>query len=164
MGAAGAGRPQTVAVGAPRGLGYALFFHREVVAVRYRSWMWAEAVQVIERAERLHRQFFQCTASGRGLAWEPPVDIFETEVGLVVLVALPGVPPEEVRLEMEGGVLRVTGMRTLPALLREATIQRLEIPHGRFERRIELPPGVYQAGGSEFANGCLVISLRKGGR
>jgi HSP20 family molecular chaperone IbpA len=126
--------------------------------------MWAEAVQVIERAERLHRQFFQCTVSGHGPAWEPPVDIFETEVGLIVLVALPGVPPDQVRIEMETGVLRVTGMRPLPPTLRAATIQRLEIPHGRFERRIELPPGVYQADRREFAHGCLAISLRRGGR
>lgn len=126
--------------------------------------MWAEAVQVIERAERLHRQFFQCTVSSRGPAWEPPADIFETDVGLIVLVALPGVPPDQVRIEMEGGVLRVTGMRPLPPMLRAATIQRLEIPHGRFERQIELPTGVYQTDRQEFANGCLAISLRKGGR
>ena len=130
--------------------------------MRYRSWMWAEAVQVVERAERLHRQFFQCTVSGRGPAWEPPVDVFETDIGLIVLVALPGVPPEQIQIDLEGGVLRVTGIRPLPALLRAATIQRLEIPHGRFERLIELPPGVYETDRQELANGCLAISLRKG--
>lgn len=125
-----------------------------------RGWMWTEAVELVERAERLHRQFFLCKVSDRLPNWEPPVDIFETEAAVIVLVALPGVPPDQIQVELEGGLLRVSGIRPLPAELREAGIQRLEIPHGRFERRLELPPGAFELDHQELANGLLLIGLR----
>ena len=62
------------------------------------SWMWSEACDMLARAERLHREFFQPVRSGlRTPSWEPPVDIIETERDVLVLVALPGVDPDRVR-------------------------------------------------------------------
>jgi hypothetical protein len=58
----------------------------------------------------------------------------------------------------------VAAERSLPAELRTAAIHRLEIPHGRFERRIELPPGRYELERQGLVNGCLVVSLRRPGR
>src|SRR5882757_3483664 len=55
-----------------------------------RAWMWAEACELLDRAERLNRQFFQ-PLSTRKAVWEPPVDLFETDRALWVVVALPGV-------------------------------------------------------------------------
>ena len=55
-----------------------------------RAWMWAEACELLDRAERLNRQFFQ-PLSTRQAVWEPPVDLFETDRALWVVVALPGV-------------------------------------------------------------------------
>ena len=44
-----------------------------------RSWMWAEACAMIERAEQLHRQFFRPgLARAPAANWEPPVDVFES--------------------------------------------------------------------------------------
>src|SRR5581483_5765957 len=132
------------------------FRHTPMTTRQY--WMWAEAVELIERAERLHRQFFRHTLAAHGApAWEPPVDMFETERELYVLVALPGVPPEHVRIEHDVGVLVVTGNRPLPASLRSATIHRLEIPYGHFERRVEVPPGRFKFTDHELAHGCLLI-------
>jgi HSP20 family protein len=126
------------------------------------SWMWAEACELIERAERLHRQFFQ---PGRPQAkrptWEPPVDIFETEGELWVLIALPGVDPDHIQALIDGDTLVVTGERRIYITTR-AIIHRLEIPYGHFERRITLPPGRLVLGRREVVNGCLLIRLRKG--
>ncbi len=129
--------------------------------MHYRRYMWAQALELLERAERLHRQFFQCTESATGPVWEPPADIFETPAGLVLMVALPGVPPEQVRVQIDGGRLRISGNRPWPPELRDATIRRLEIPHGRFEREIELPCGVFQIEQQELAHGCIAIYLRQ---
>jgi len=125
-----------------------------------RSWMWAEALALLERAERLHRQFFQIAPAEHG-AWEAPVDLFETERALWILVALPGVAPAQVRTHLDTGILVVSGERALPAALRAGTIHRLEIPYGRFERRIELPPGRFEVERQELTHGCLVLELRK---
>jgi hypothetical protein len=40
-------------------------------------------------------------------------------------------------------------------------VRRLEIPHGRFERRIELPVGSYALDSKEVADGCLVVQLTR---
>jgi HSP20 family molecular chaperone IbpA len=40
-------------------------------------------------------------------------------------------------------------------------IYRLEIPYGRFERRIPLPTGRYQLADRRLENGCLVLALRR---
>jgi HSP20 family protein len=124
------------------------------------TWMWLEACDLVERAERLHRQFFQPGLStARGPTWGPPVDLFETERGLFVLVALPGVTPGQIRVGIEEGTLLIAGERPLPLEARAGTIHRLEIPYGRFERRIELPPGRYEFDRHEVNHGCLVLRL-----
>jgi hypothetical protein len=42
-----------------------------------------------------------------------------------------------------------------------AAVQRLEIPHGRFERRIRLPAARWQLSPPTLVNGCLLLSLTK---
>lgn len=121
--------------------------------------MWAEACETMERAERLYRQFFH--HGHRAPHWEAPCDIFETEEALVILIALPGVEPEEIEVRLAAGILLVSGERPLPVELRRANIHRLEIPHGHFERRIELPPARFELSGRHLANGCLMLRLAK---
>ena len=62
-----------------------------------RDWMWSEAFEMLARAERMHRQFFRPAARGAPVAWEPPVDILETDREVLVLVALPGVDADRSR-------------------------------------------------------------------
>lgn len=124
--------------------------------------MWAEALELLERADRLHRQFFHFGRSASaGPVWEPPVDIFETDERLAILAALPGVAPDQVEIVVSGGVLAIVGERPLSPVLGCAEIRRLEIPYGRFERRIELPPGSYEIEQRELTDGCLTLVLRK---
>jgi HSP20 family protein len=127
-----------------------------------RSWMWEEACATLERAERLHRQFFQPTFSAaRAPNWEPPVDIFETPREIRICVALPGVQTADLEVSVKSGILVVAGIRRLPIEMRGAAIHRLEIPHGRFERQIRLPAGRLEIGRSELTSGCLVLTLTK---
>jgi HSP20 family molecular chaperone IbpA len=129
-----------------------------------RNWMWSEALQMLARAERMHREVFTPQSSGRGGNWEPPTDVLETQDAVLILVALPGVDPEKVELAIHDGVLMIAGSRVLPQELRTATIHRLELPQGRFERHIPLPAGRYDTPRSGVSNGCLVIRLPKAGR
>lgn len=123
--------------------------------------MWAQAMDMLDQADRLHRQFFQLgQGAARGPTWEPPADIFETPDHLSVLVALPGVASDRVEVLIDGGTLLVVGERPMPAP-KSARIRRMEIPYGRFERRVELPAGKFEIQESSLANGCLVLTLRK---
>ncbi len=76
-------------------------------------WMWSEAFEMLARAERMHRQFFQPAGSPPAVAWEPPVDVLETERAVLVLVALPGVDFGEVKALINQGELLISGMPDL---------------------------------------------------
>lgn len=121
--------------------------------------MWAQACEAMDRAERLHRQFFYRAPATP--CWEAPVDIFETDNLLTIVIALPGVSPERVQVTLSAGVLIVSGERSLPDGLGDARIHRLEIPHGRFQRRIELPPARFELSGRHLVDGCLTLQLQK---
>lgn len=123
--------------------------------------MWAEACALIDRAERLQREFFQPVGAARQPTWEPPMDVFEAQDGLLIVVALPGVRPQQLQLLFDGADLIVTGERRLPAESGGLAIRRLEIPAGRFERRIPLPPGRFDVAERRFADGCLSLMLRR---
>ena len=115
---------------------------------------------MLREADRMHRQFFTVTRSHGGPCWEPPIDIVEDAHALVVRVALPGVAAHDIEVRSDGARLSVVGGRRL-ATSRDATIHRLEIPYGRFERVIELPPGRYEIVARDYLDGCLVLALRR---
>lgn len=116
---------------------------------------------MLTRAEQMHREFFRPTASP---AWEPPADVLETAREVLVFVALPGVAAERVEAAIENGHLIIAGTRMLPEELQTATIHRLELPQGRFMRRISLPPGRYANVRRTMVEGCLLIRLEKADR
>ena len=105
------------------------------------DWMWSEALRMLDRAERMHQQLFLPAGhrEAQAAAWAPPVDVLETEREVLV----------------------ISGVRVLPPELRTAVIHRLELPQGRFERRVPLPPGHYESVRRDEADGCLVITLTK---
>ena len=129
-----------------------------------RDWMWSEACEMLARAERMHRELFRpSTPQAQSPAWEPPVDILETESEVLVLVALPGVVPDDAQALIEDGDLVIAGTRVVPEQLRTATIHRLELPQGRFYRRLRLPAGRYAGVRRAAAAGCLIVTLQKAG-
>jgi HSP20 family protein len=125
--------------------------------------MWADACAAMERADRLRRQFFHHGQSHHGQArWEAPIDVFETDEALTILVALPGVELDSISVTLNAGTLLITGERPPPPELKNARILRMEIPYGQFERRIDLPPVPFRISGRHLANGCLMLRLEKG--
>src|SRR5215472_8225231 len=129
-----------------------------------RDWMWSEAVAMLARAERMHRELFRPAGTQARLpAWEPPVDILETDDEVLVLIALPGVDVDAAQVAIEDGDLVIAGTRVLPPELRTATIHRLELPQGQFFRRLRLPAGRYSGVRRATAAGCLVVTLQKVG-
>jgi HSP20 family protein len=128
-----------------------------------RSWMWSEALEMLARAERMQRQIFQpgIQDDTQRPCWEPPADVLETEHEVIVITALPGVDPASITTIIENGVLEIFGQRILPVELRTATIHRLELPQGCFQRLLRIPPGAYGEVRRTLASGCLIVTLRK---
>jgi HSP20 family molecular chaperone IbpA len=124
--------------------------------------MWAQACDLLQQADRMQRQFFRLTSAAQPRAWEPPVDVFEDEDHVVVVVAMPGVAADRISVLTEPGSVTVRGERALPLSPgTRALVHQLEIPYGYFERRIALPHGRWEAISHELADGCLVLRLRK---
>ncbi len=122
--------------------------------------MWSHACELIAEAERLHRQFFRLGSDAAPTAWEPPIDVFENEREIVVVVAMPGVPADRVEVTVEQAAVVVRGTRPLPIEAARYRLRQLEIPYGAFERRISLPPGEFEIGVPELSQGCLLLRLR----
>jgi len=126
------------------------------------DWMWAQACDLLDEAERLHRRFFRLSATPRAEpAWEPPVDVFEDDHEVIIVAAMPGVTSDRVQVMEEAGTVTIRGVRSLPFAGRRVAVRQLEIPYGAFERRIPLPAGRLEAGTPELTHGCLVLRLRK---
>jgi len=129
------------------------------------DWMWAQACDMIDQAERMHRRYFRLAAPAQArTTWEPPIDVFEDEAEVVIIVALPGVPADSVAVTTELGDLVVRAEGRLPFAGPRRMVRRLEIPYGYFERRIRLPEARVDAATREMQNGCLILRLRKTGR
>jgi len=125
-----------------------------------RLWVWTEALELLRGAEKLQRRFYQLGAA-EAPCWEPSVDLYEAGDQLTLCVALPGVAADELEVFLESGTVVVRGERAFPADYQPATIYRLEIPYGRFERRIALPPGQYELVDRSLEQGCLTLGLRR---
>lgn len=125
------------------------------------AWMLTQAIELLQGASRLHRQFFQLGRAGDLPRWEPPVDMFGNEHVLCLLIALPGVTPERLDVRLEQQVLVVYGERSLAANFGAGTIFQLEIPYGRFERRVFLPHADYRVADMLLQNGCLRLTLER---
>ena len=143
----------------------------------YFNGMWNEALSMLEQAERLQRQFARFGPSDPGVragapvradhgpTWEPPVDIVETSDAVSVQVALPGVAADSIAVTLDGGSIVVAATRSFPGGDRRARVHCLEIPFGRFVRRITLPAGLtahaLELIGRSLTDGCLILTFRK---
>jgi HSP20 family protein len=126
------------------------------------TWMWAEACMMIDKAERMHRRFFDLLAapmSEREPVWEPPANIVVTNNELEVSIALPGADPNDVAVRIVAGGLQIDARVAPPALAYQSKIVRLEVPYGSMRRRIELPRSSYTVQERRHINGCLYLRL-----
>ncbi len=95
-------------------------------------------------------------------SWRPAVDVYETEKAVVVQVELAGVRREDLKVSVDGGLLRIRGVRD-PG--RDEGIERLhqvEIASGPFERALEIPiPFDHDQVSARIEDGFLRVVLRK---
>ena len=93
--------------------------------------MWIQALKMLEQADQLHKHFFQLVKP------KPSGPVWE--------------PPADI-LETD---------RQFLILIALPGVDRLEIPYGRFEKRISLPAGNYKMTENVLMNGCLRLVLNK---
>ena len=128
--------------------------------------IWQRANNLLQQAERIHRNFLQIAAGAHYQAshgWEPPVNVVETDESLWVILAVPGVAADRVDVRLEGRELVIRGERPLPRCCAVGELKICEIPLGRFERRLRLVGGEkpLSVGEISFQDGLFIIEIRK---
>ena len=132
--------------------------------------IWRRANDLLQQAERIHRNFLQIANAsqyraqhGRTPSWEPPVNVVETDASLWVILALAGVAVDRVDVRLEGRELVIAGERPLPQCCHDGELKLWEIPLGRFERRVTLFGGENSLAleNISFQDGLVIIELRK---
>jgi HSP20 family protein len=98
-------------------------------------------------------------SAGDGL-WSPAIEVSERDGNCVIRAELPGLKPEDVKLEIENDALVLQGERKIEREEEKGGVHRTEIRYGRFYRSIPLPEGanVDQAR-AKFENGVLEVTV-----
>jgi len=114
---------------------------------------------------RFMNQLWGTPAAGGGngmTSWLPALDAWETDDALVVALDLPGIDKDEVAIEVDDGVLTVSGKREKKVEQKDDGFYRFERRYGTFSRSVTLPQGVDESTiKAEFADGVLEITIPK---
>jgi HSP20 family protein len=95
-------------------------------------------------------------------SWAPPCDVFESKDALKIVVELPGVKPEDVKLSLENQSLTIRSEKKQAAEEASERLHRYERLYGVFERSFSLPNTVdVERVDAAFENGVLTINLPK---
>ena len=130
---------------------------------------WDPFRELEDMSARLNRLFNQPLArrmpddEGTLLAdWAPAVDVQETDSEYLVKADLPEVKKEDIRVEIQDGMLSVRGERRQEKEEKGKKFHRIERASGRFERRLAVPAEVdAQTVVAEFKDGVLKVHLPK---
>jgi HSP20 family protein len=94
--------------------------------------------------------------------WNPCTDILETEEAVVIILNLAGLGKEAIRVECQGDILKVSGVRTRSQVPGIKRFHRMEIDYGPFERCFRVPPGLdLDRIGAVHRDGFLELTLPK---
>ncbi|HMD58133.1 MAG TPA: Hsp20/alpha crystallin family protein [Solirubrobacteraceae bacterium] len=130
-------------------------------------WEPARELQTIQQEmNRLFGTVFDSQASGvAGVSarrWIPAMDLVEESDHYVLTADLPGLSEDEVKVEVEGNVLTVSGERRSEVSERKEGYYRVERASGAFSRSLTLPEGVDPDSiEASFERGVLKLRIPK---
>jgi HSP20 family protein len=110
--------------------------------------------------DRALQPFLSADEAGATIAWTPTVEISEQDGKYRILAELPGLSPDDVRVEVEDDALVLQGERQVEREGTEGGIRRSERQFGFFYRRIPLPEGANpEQAKAQFHDGILEITV-----
>ena len=93
--------------------------------------------------------------------FDPPMDIYETEETLVVVMEIAGMRGEDIQVTFEKEFLSISGVRPEPSSPK-THLHQMEIDYGKFQRTLQIPfPLKTEEFKATYRQGFLVITVPK---
>lgn len=102
---------------------------------------WEPFAELADLRTRFDRMFDQL-ATSREREWTPAIDVVRDNGNLVVRADIPGIKPEEVKVQIDDDVLTLSGEHEESKEEKDKNYMRRERRYGSFSRSIALPRGV----------------------
>lgn len=129
---------------------------------------WEPAVElnsIQSEMNRLFNSLFDApvrASSGDTARWIPAMDLVETKDRYVLHADLPGLSEQDINIELESGVLTISGERRSAHTQEKSGYRRIERAYGSFSRSLTLPDGVNpDAVEASFEKGVLEVRIPK---
>jgi HSP20 family protein len=121
-----------------------------------------ELGSIQNEVNRLFNTFFDAPVGASDRRWIPAMDLVEDEDHFILRADLPGLGPDDVKIELEDSTLTVSGERKAEHRERKEGYHRIERAYGAFTRSLTLPEGV-DPGSVEarFEHGVLEVRIPK---
>lgn len=102
---------------------------------------WRPFSDFAELRHRLDQAFRDLSDGGQG-AWTPSIDLVRREDAVVLKADIPGIKPEEVKVEVADDILTISGEHSEEKEEKDERYVRRERRYGSFSRSMALPKGV----------------------
>lgn len=108
-----------------------------------------------------NRAFFEDFLPARAAGWSPAIDVSETETEYVVHLEAPGVEKDDIKAELDDGVLTISGEKK--SEIKEESKERyiVERSYGKFTRKLRFNDIDSEKISATFKNGVLEVTLSK---
>ena len=94
------------------------------------------------------------------IGFDLAVDVYEKEEKIFAEMHIPGIDPKKLDIEVDGELLKISGVREEKKEQNEKNFFSREIKYGSFERTVVLPKKVISdQTQASYAEGTLVVSM-----
>ena len=115
-----------------------------------------------ESFERYFRSMGSRETRPSGRLWCPAADVYRTSNGWIVKVDLAGIRPADIKITIDGRVLRISGSRRDGICGEGVSHYQLEITYSRFEKTIQFPRSIEHASiARDYYDGLLILRLQE---
>lgn len=123
-----------------------------------------EMMRIFSRADELLSALYELELGVElsSPVFTPPLDLLFTEHHLYLVFEVPGVRKEDMRLWVAPQLVYLAGMRRRLPQFGSTSFYQMEIPYGRFERRVKLPYPVNPSSSQvKLEWGVLTLTLER---
>jgi HSP20 family protein len=116
--------------------------------------------RMTEEMDRVIQEFGLERDTGNRAGWSPAIEVTERDGKYNVRAELPGLSPDDVRVEVVKDALVIQGERKVEHEEKDGGVQRTERQYGLFYRSIPLPEGAdLDHVNAKFQNGMLEVTI-----